>query len=155
MRSMARLPFAVWSAAVAVALLPGYAAAAPPDGASAGPPRTATATRSVPQGGTAGEPRSVRIAYHDLDLATPEGIAALYVRIRRAAIEVCDAARPLTGTQLIRPEMDACVRRSVGATVRQIGIPGLAALDAEQQVLGEETAARPACEAPVRAKIII
>jgi len=155
MGSIARLPFSVWSAALTVALLPAYAAAAPPDASAVHPPRATTGARSIPQGGTAGEPRSVRIAYHDLDLATPEGIAALYVRIRRAAVEVCDAGRPLTGTRVTRPETDACIRRSVGATVRQIGIPGLAALDAEQQVLGEETAAPPACEAPVRAKIII
>jgi hypothetical protein len=43
----------------------------------------------------------------------------------------------------------------VAATVRQIGVPGLAALDAEQQVLGEDAAARSTCEAPVRARIII
>ena len=151
----ARLPVTAWCTAVTVVLLPAYAAAAPPDGASAGAPRAASAARSIPQGGNAGEPRSVRIAYHDLDLATPEGIAALYVRIRRAAVEVCDAGRPLTGTRVIRPETEACVRRSVVATVRQIGIPGLATLDAEQQVLREEAAPPPTCEAPVRAKLII
>ena len=155
MGSMARRPSTVWPAAFAVGLLPAYVAAAPPDGPAAGAPRTTAAARSIAQGGTAGDPRSVRIAYHDLDLATPEGIAALYVRIRRAAVEVCDAGRPPTGTRVIRPETEACVRRSVGATVRQIGVPGLAALDAEQQVLREEAAAPPACETPVRAKIII
>jgi UrcA family protein len=152
---IARLPFSVWLPAVALALLPAYAAAAPPDRPATGVQRVAPAERSISQGGANGEASSVRIAYRDLDLATPEGIAALYVRIRRAAVEVCDAGRPVTGTRVIRPEMDACIRRSVGATVRQIGIPGLAALDAEQQVLGDEKAERPACEAPVRAKIII
>jgi UrcA family protein len=155
MRTFAAPPMMAWlPVLVAVVLAPGYAAAAPPDGRTAGPGRT-SATRSVSAGTPSGEPRSIRIAYHDLDIATPEGIAALYMRIRRAAVEVCDASRPLTGTRMIRPDSEACVRRSVVATVRQIGVPGLAALDAEQQVLTEEEAARPSCDAPVRAKIII
>lgn len=154
MRSIARLRATFWLPLLSAALLPAHALAAPPDGVSASPPRNASGTRGPPVG-TGGEARSIRISYHDLDLETPEGIAALYVRIRRAAVEVCDAGRPLTGTRVIHPEMEVCVRRSIIATVRQIGVPGLAALDAEQQVLGEEMAARPTCEAPVRAKIII
>jgi UrcA family protein len=133
---------------------PAGAIAAPPDGLVAAAPRAA-ATRTTRSAPPSDQPHSIRIAYHDLDTATPQGIAALYVRIRRAAVEVCDAARPLTGTRMIRPETEACVRRSVVATVQQIGVPGLATLDAEQQVLGQDAAARPSCDAPVRAKIII
>jgi len=153
MESIARLPLIVGRPLIAALLLPGCALAAPPESARAAPGHAVA--HSVAATAVDSEPRSIRIAYHDLDLATPEGIAALYVRIRRAAAEVCDATRPLTGTRMIRPEMDACIRRSVIATVRQIGVPGLAALDAEQQVLLEEAASRPACEAPPRAKIII
>jgi UrcA family protein len=155
MGSLARLSVTAWLAVLAAALVPGYAAAAPPDGPSVSPVRATAAARTIAAGVASGEARSIRIAYHDLDLATPEGIAALYVRIRRAAADVCESNRPLTGTRMVHPEMDACVRRAVVATVRQIGIPGLAALDAEQQVLSEEIASRPTCEAPVRAKIII
>jgi UrcA family protein len=148
MGSIAGLPVTAWLPILAAAFIaPGVAAAAPPDGLSTAASRAAATTP--------GESRSIRVAYHDLDITTPEGIAALYVRIRRAAVDVCGAARPLTGTRVIRPETEACVRHAVVASVRQIGIPGLAALDAEQQVLGEEEAARPSCEAPVRAKIII
>ncbi len=155
MRSFAALPMTAWLPILAaIAMVPDCAVAAPPEGLIAGAAHAA-AIRSGNGSAPPGEPRMIRIAYHDLDIATPEGIAALYVRIRRAAVEVCDAGRPLTGTRMIRPEMEACVRRSVVATVRQIGVPGLAALDAEQQVLSVEAAARPSCDAPVRTKIII
>lgn len=146
----ARLPVTVWLAALLATLASGLASAAPPEA------RAAASARNSAPAGAADEPRSIHIVYHDLDIATPEGIAALYVRIRRAAAELCDANRPVTGTRMIRAEADACVRRAVGATVRQIGVPGLAALDAEQQVLSESAAApRPACDAPMRTKIII
>jgi UrcA family protein len=155
MRSIAGLTAKAWLPILAASLVaPACAIAAPPDDLGAGAAHAAAA-RAVRSTTPPGEPRSIRIAYHDLDIATPQGIAALYVRIRQAAVDVCDAARPLTGTRMIRPETEACVRRSIVATVQQIGVPGLAALDAEQQVLGQEAAARPSCEAPVRAKIII
>jgi UrcA family protein len=154
MASIARLPLTVWLSILAVGLAPGCAASAPPDALSGGSAHDAPAARAVSQGSVPREASSIRVSYHDLDLATPEGIAALYVRIRRAATQVCDANRPGTGTRVISPEADACVRRSVVATVRQIGVPGLAALDAEQRVLSEE-APRPMCDAPVRARIII
>jgi UrcA family protein len=98
---------------------------------------------------------SVRIAYHDLDIATPQGIATLYVRIRRAAADVCGAGRPETGTRLSTGAIDACTRRAVDATIRQIGVPGLVALQAEQQALSEAASQGPQCEIPPRPRIII
>jgi UrcA family protein len=156
MRITAKLPTTAWPAVFAIALAPGCVASAPPDSLTGGAARAAPAALTAAPGSTQGGGSSIRIAYHDLDLATPEGIAALYVRIRRAAAEVCDANRPVTGTRMVQREAEACVRRSVVATVRQIGAPGLAALDLEQQALGEETPPpRAMCETPVRARIII
>ena len=155
MRSIAGLMSREWlPILLALLVVPACALAAPPDGLVAGAARAA-ALRAGRSPAPPGEPRSIRISYHDLDISTPQGIAALYVRIRRAAVEVCEADQPLTGTRMIRPETESCVRRSVVATVRQIGVPGLAALDAEQQALEDEAAARPSCDAPVRAKIVI
>jgi UrcA family protein len=156
MGSIARLPVTAWLPVLVAAVGPVCTMAARPDSPPAGRALAAPAARTAVTVSAPADARSIRIPYLDLDLATPQGIALLYLRIRRAAAELCDASRPVTGTRMIRPEAEACVRRSVGATVRQTGVQGLAALDAEQQVLGEETAApRPMCDAPVRAKVII
>ena len=150
-----KLPCAVWLAVVLAALAPALAEAAPP---STQPSEAArrVSQRAITPSAADGESRSIRIAYHDLDLATPEGIAALYVRIHRAAAELCDATNAPIGTRIVAASASACVRASVAATVKQIGVPGLATLEAEQQVLGTAaTPPKPQCDAPARAKLII
>ena len=150
-----KLPCAVWLAVVLATLAPALAQAAPPTLQGSAPVRPVS-QRSVGSNSADRESRSIRIAYHDLDLTTPEGIAALYVRIHRAAAELCDANSAPTGTRIVAAGANACVRNSISATVKQIGIPGLATLEAEQQVLGTSVAApKPQCDAPARAKIII
>jgi UrcA family protein len=71
----------------------------------------------------------IRIVYHDLNLATPAGVAALYARIRAAAEHYCDPARPVTGTRL-STAFDRCVKDAVATTVQKVNQPGLSALHA-------------------------
>jgi UrcA family protein len=98
---------------------------------------------------------SVRLSYRDLNLSTPEGIATLYLRIHHAAVQVCDANHYTTGTR-IDPAIDRCVQAAVAATVKQIGSPGLAALELEQRALGVAAdGAKSLCDRPARAKLII
>jgi UrcA family protein len=99
--------------------------------------------------------QAIRVPYGDLDLNTPQGIATLYVRIHKAASELCDARRPAIGTRLISTVAKSCVRSSVAATVKQLRVPGLATLHAEQQALQGAAAATSLCEPSPRARIII
>ncbi len=128
--------------------LPGVTLAADPAPVTAH--RTAAARAAEP------EARSIRITYRDLDVTTPQGIAALYLRVRHAAEDVCGARQAPTGSRLLAASTDACVSSTVRSAIHQIGVPGLAALEAEQQALREAAAPdRSVCDAPPRAKIII
>jgi hypothetical protein len=63
--------------------------------------------------------------------------------------------RTLTGTRLVTDAFQRCVRTAVASTVKQIGVPGLAALDATRQVLSEPArSSRSMCDRPGRATII-
>lgn len=135
-RAPAWLPGIVFSLAVVGSLVPAAAKAA------------------TPAPGNAERP-SVRVPYGDLDLRTPQGVATLYGRVRQAAMDVCDARQPLIGTRLISATAAACVRRSMESIVRQLAVPGLAALHAEQQALLDALAAKPACDVVQRTRIII
>ena len=146
MGSKKRLPCTAWLSLLLLALASGNAFAAPPGQTG----------RAASPGASNSDLRSIRISYHDLDLATPQGIANLYIRIRRAAAEVCDAERPPTGTRVERPAAAACVRSAIVATVKQLGVPGLAALDTEQEAIAAfESTTKPQCEVPARSRIII
>ena len=145
-----------WWAAVLVVLAPAWALAAPPAVAAANTAASTQATsRSSFNAADAVAP-SIRISYRDLDIKSPEGIATLYVRIRRAASELCDAGRAPIGSRLVNEHSERCVRTTIAATVKQIGVPGLAMLDAEQRALGEPAGVgRPSCAGPEQPKIII
>lgn len=75
---------------------------------------------------------TLRVSYADLDLATPEGITALYVRVREAARRVCEPLRLRTGT-LVTDRYDACVRDAIAATGRRLRAPALLALYAGER----------------------
>jgi UrcA family protein len=155
MRTVDKLPFAAGLAALLAVLVPGLVLADPAASAGNAKARPA-ALHHIVGSHDSTEPRSIRIAYSDLDLKTPEGMAALFIRIHRAAEDLCGANSAMTGTRLVGAAAEACVRSSVATTIRQIGVPGLATLDAEPLVLGGATApAKPQCDTPVRAKIII
>lgn len=76
------------------------------------------------------EPRSMTIAYSDLDLARPEGAQTLYRRIASAARYVCG---PVDNRQLrsYRSFRD-CVQDAVDEAVRQIDRGTLTALHRQQ-----------------------
>jgi UrcA family protein len=131
-----------------------------PLSAFAGSPPVLSAPRSAdpvnrPSGSPGADVPSIRVRYHDLDLTTPEGVAALYLRIHRASRDQCGASSPPTGTRLISAASSVCVRVSISAAIRQIGVPGLAALDAVQQALDAATSSVDLCDRTPRAKIII
>jgi UrcA family protein len=61
---------------------------------------------------------SVTVRYHDLNLNNPEGIAALYGRIRGAAGDVC---RPLESRELARTSLwNACFNHAVADAVKAV-----------------------------------
>jgi UrcA family protein len=65
------------------------------------------------------EPPSVRVSVKDLNLTTPAGAAAVYVRIRNAARSVCGAV------DIALPEekaaWDRCVDEAIGSAVAKLG----------------------------------
>jgi UrcA family protein len=67
------------------------------------------------------------VHYADLNLKSPEGIAALYRRIERAAVEVCDMPQ---GTRQLRieSEIKACRNDATDRAIVSAGLPRLNAL---------------------------
>jgi len=70
---------------------------------------------------------SKTVRYADLNLKSQEGIAALYKRIERAAVEVCDM--PQGTLQLrIESELKACRADATDRAIVQANLPTLNAL---------------------------
>jgi hypothetical protein len=69
--------------------------------------------------------RSVTIRYAELDLAKPQGVEALYIRIGGAARRVCRADSSL---RLRDPVSSNCYREAIGRAVKQVNLPTLTAL---------------------------
>jgi UrcA family protein len=63
--------------------------------------------------------RKVTVKFGDLNLATPEGAAALYARIRVAAREVCTQSSDIWGSS------DACVQKAIADAVTKVNRPTL------------------------------
>ena len=66
--------------------------------------------------------RSSQVAYADLDLSTPEGLAELDRRIDTAAREVCDADQLTTGTRLSSRAARDCVRTAKSEIDRRFAV---------------------------------
>ena len=66
------------------------------------------------------ESRSVAVKYKDLDLSSAEGQKELDRRIDRAAAEVCDANRIMTGTRLRSQERLQCADEARASIQKQI-----------------------------------
>jgi UrcA family protein len=63
------------------------------------------------------------VKYADLNVSQPEGAAALYARIQRAARQVC---LPLDGGGLSsKARMGACVHKAIADAVAKVGQPAL------------------------------
>ena len=67
------------------------------------------------------------VKYADLNLSTPSGIAALYQRIERAAVEVCQLPQ---GTRQLKleTELKACRAAATDRAVGQADLPKLSAM---------------------------
>jgi UrcA family protein len=76
--------------------------------------------------------RTKSVSYRDLNLANPQGAAALYRRITRAAEEVCGPAEQ-TGSLLPRPGFRECVRRAIAEAVAKVDRPELSAYHAQRE----------------------
>lgn len=68
---------------------------------------------------------SVRVAYGDLNLATPEGSRELYARIASAAREVCGPVDP--GNLESLAAANDCKARAIAQAVRDVHSPNLTA----------------------------
>ncbi len=62
------------------------------------------------------------VSFADLNVSNPEGAAALYARIERAAREVC---RPLEERYFKSAAHDACVHKAIADAVAKIDRPAL------------------------------
>lgn len=72
----------------------------------------AAALAMAPAVSAADGPRSAGVAYADLDLATPEGIAELDRRIEATARQVCGMDESTLGTRIISRESRQCYREA-------------------------------------------
>lgn len=70
--------------------------------------------------------RSVTIRYAELDLAKPQGVEALYIRIGGAARRVCRADSFLRLRD--RLNRNNCYQDAIGRAVKQVNLPTLTAL---------------------------
>jgi UrcA family protein len=67
------------------------------------------------------EAPSVTVRYHDLNLNSPEGVAALYRRIHTAAVDVCkEAEGPQLVNRIFWNEWNDCVAHAVADAVNGV-----------------------------------
>lgn len=64
------------------------------------------------------------VRYADLNLGSSSGVATLYVRIRRAAEQVCREQQGVNQL-LLPPEITVCTRDSVDRAITQVNLPAL------------------------------
>lgn len=71
------------------------------------------------------EARATRVVhFSDLNLASPDGVAVLYARLRRAAHDLC---APFDGAELERARrFRACIDEVLSTTIAQADLPTLA-----------------------------
>src|SRR2546429_8872336 len=69
---------------------------------------------------------SVRVSYHDLDLATEQGTQALYARIVLAARRVCEVSDIRKLAEVAAA--NACREQAIARAVRDVNNPRLAAI---------------------------
>lgn len=77
---------------------------------------------------------SVRVNYHDLNLATEQGTAALYGRIVFAAHKVCPVSDHRVLAEVAAAH--ACEKQAIARAVRAVNSPRLAAIHSAHQRQG-------------------
>lgn len=90
-----------------------------------------TLTASLAQARVQGEVRSETVRFDDLNLASPAGVQALYLRIRTAARDVCGPSE-ITGERAASAAWKDCVNASVNQAVRKVDHPLLSAYYSER-----------------------
>jgi UrcA family protein len=68
------------------------------------------------------QPPQITVKFSDLNVSTPQGAAALYGRIERAAREVC---RPLEERNFRSKAYDSCLHQAIADAVAKVGQPAL------------------------------
>ena len=78
--------------------------------------------------GDQGDPPQSVVKFADLNLANPQGAAALYNRIVAAAYDVCVGFDIDTRDLAVESQLLTCVHRAVLKTVTKVGRPELVAI---------------------------
>jgi UrcA family protein len=72
------------------------------------------------------------VTYEPKEAETPEGAAALYARLRRAAAWVCEEPAGMSPASLsAMAPYASCVKAALGSAVREVKVPLVAALHLE------------------------
>jgi UrcA family protein len=66
---------------------------------------------------------SKTVRFHDLDITTPAGAKALYLRIRAAARDVCE--RSAGSDAIFREAMTGCIDTAIDKAVKDVNAPML------------------------------
>jgi UrcA family protein len=69
------------------------------------------------------------VRYHDLNLSQPDDVAALYARIRRAAVEVCSAS----AASAVQRD---CYQEAIASAVARVNNPSLNAYHQRRTSVG-------------------
>jgi UrcA family protein len=76
------------------------------------------------------DPLQTTVKYEDLNIASPEGAAVLYTRIRRAAKNVCLQS---DGDRLdVLQQRDVCINKAILDAVTKVNAPALSAVYASR-----------------------
>jgi UrcA family protein len=75
------------------------------------------------------DPLQASVKYTDLNIASPEGAAVLYARIRRAAEKACSQ---VDGDVDIGGERQVCVNKAIFDAVTKVNVPALSAVFASR-----------------------
>jgi UrcA family protein len=75
------------------------------------------------------DPPQTTVKYADLNIASPEGAAVLYARIRRAAEKACSQ---VDGNVDIYGERQVCVNKAILEAVTKLNAPALSAVFASR-----------------------
>ncbi len=84
---------------------------------------------AVPQVSSAANAPSVAVSYRDLDLSRPADVRVLYLRLQRAAQDVCMA--PPTNELARHAAYERCVQVTLSDTVARVNSTALARVAAE------------------------
>ena len=92
---------------------------------------TLIGTASLAHAAAPSNTEQVVVRFDDLNLATPAGLQALYLRIQNAARSVCGSAE-LPGSRVASEAWTDCVTASIRGAISEVNQPALTAYYATQ-----------------------